>query len=103
MILGHLNPAINRWVLFCCPSLTESRRLRGFQTAVAAGNDPKREIAAGWHLTRTKIIYFLAVGWMVLGPAVVRAARVEQLRCEHEQNPIGIGNAHPRLSWKIIS
>ncbi len=29
--------------------------------------------------------------------------RVEELTCEHEQNPLGLGAATPRLSWKIQS
>ena len=29
--------------------------------------------------------------------------RVGELRCEHLENPIGIGLRLPRLSWKLVS
>lgn len=28
---------------------------------------------------------------------------VTDLRCEYQHNPIGIGEKHPRLSWKLVS
>ena len=31
------------------------------------------------------------------------SVRVEELRCEHLENPIGIGVRQPRLSWKLVS
>ncbi|MBN2805405.1 MAG: hypothetical protein JXR22_02005, partial [Prolixibacteraceae bacterium] len=28
---------------------------------------------------------------------------VHSLRCEYHENPVGIGEEHPRLSWKLLS
>src|SRR5262245_30011845 len=42
----------------------------------------------------------------LLTPAVANAVSLvtlHDLKCDHEQNPIGIGNQQPRLSWKIRS
>src|ERR1044071_5888816 len=38
-----------------------------------------------------------------LAASAASAPRVEQLSCEHFQNPLGLGTAAPRLSWKIRS
>jgi alpha-L-rhamnosidase len=35
--------------------------------------------------------------------AFAGAVQVAELRCEHLENPIGIGFRHPRLSWKLQS
>ncbi|MCW3804475.1 alpha-L-rhamnosidase [Plebeiibacterium marinum] len=35
--------------------------------------------------------------------SVMAKTRLSELVCEYLQNPIGIANQHPRLSWKIVS
>ncbi|HYG22447.1 MAG TPA: family 78 glycoside hydrolase catalytic domain [Verrucomicrobiae bacterium] len=46
-------------------------------------------------------------GWLcfflLLVSTLDAAVRLEQLRCEHAENPIGIGIREPRLSWKLRS
>lgn len=42
---------------------------------------------------------FCLVSFMLSGMAF--AAQPVQLRCEHLENPLGIDNPHPRLSWRI--
>jgi len=49
---------------------------------------------------------FWVACWLALPPATGLAqstVRVEQLRCEHLQNPMGIGVLEPRLSWQLVS
>ena len=58
------------------------------------------------HLHLSAILFLLASA--SFAPSTVKAeklspARVYALTCEHLQNPIGIGVAQPRLSWKIRS
>ena len=50
----------------------------------------------------TKCVLF---AFSLLLPLAAFAApvQVEQLTCEHLQNPIGIGSTQPRLSWKLRS
>jgi alpha-L-rhamnosidase len=45
-------------------------------------------------------ILCLALSGVLSSPAAVR---VEDLRCEHLDNPTGIGFRQPRLSWKLLS
>lgn len=40
---------------------------------------------------------------LTLASTFAQSVRVEQLRCEHLRNPIGIGAQQPRLSWKLVS
>ena len=35
--------------------------------------------------------------------ALAGSVKIGQLRCEHLENPIGIGMQQPRLSWKLQS
>jgi alpha-L-rhamnosidase len=50
-----------------------------------------------------KIILLSCSFMLSLSPTFAQSVRVEQLRCEHMQNPIGIGVQQPRLSWKLRS
>lgn len=51
------------------------------------------------------------MAFLLVGPIVVLACRSntpsemrgQQLRCEYLENPLGIDNAKPRLSWKLTS
>lgn len=51
---------------------------------------------------RTTALWLLC---LALSPIASLAAsvRVEALRCEHLDNPLGIGVRQPRLSWKLLS
>ncbi len=48
-----------------------------------------------------KVIRFLLV--LVLNGFLLRAAEVENLRCEYLSNPLGVDVSSPRLSWMIVS
>src|SRR5689334_10660182 len=51
--------------------------------------------------------FFCAIGvWLVLAVSVASAAPVlkaTELRTEYRSNPLGIGEAKPRLSWLLAS
>jgi alpha-L-rhamnosidase len=51
---------------------------------------------------RLVLAAFFMLGCNALA-ADVDPVRVSALRCEHLENPIGIGALQPRLSWKIVS
>jgi alpha-L-rhamnosidase len=38
-----------------------------------------------------------------LAAQTVSPVRLGALTCEHQQNPLGIGDTQPRLSWKLLS
>ena len=51
-------------------------------------------------------VCWLLVGFCLCAPLLaqnVSPVRLGALTCEHQQNPIGIGDAQPRLSWKLLS
>jgi alpha-L-rhamnosidase len=47
-------------------------------------------------------VYILSV-FLLLTGLFLRAAEVENLRCEYLANPLGVDKASPRLSWMIAS
>jgi alpha-L-rhamnosidase len=47
-------------------------------------------------------VYILSIFFLLAG-LFLRAADVENLRCEYMVNPLGVDKATPRLSWKIVS
>ncbi|WP_165555695.1 alpha-L-rhamnosidase [Kribbella pittospori] len=42
-------------------------------------------------------------GWLLTDPPTVEALTPYDLRCEHRADPLGIGTARPRLSWRLAS
>src|SRR4051812_44277366 len=48
-------------------------------------------------------LLLIFAGASVLRAQPVSPVHVDALTCEHEINPIGIGVAQPRLSWKLRS
>ncbi len=47
--------------------------------------------------------FWLALATWMTADISRAAVKVEQLRCDRLENPLGIDTAHPKLSWKIIS
>ncbi|WP_329480130.1 glycoside hydrolase family 78 protein [Kribbella sp. NBC_01484] len=45
----------------------------------------------------------MTTDWMLTDPPSVPALTPYDLRCEHRVNPLGIGTARPRLSWRLAS
>ena len=47
----------------------------------------------------------ILVSWFLVVTTATTVAALEpvQLRCEYVEVPRGIDNAHPRLSWKVVS
>ena len=50
-----------------------------------------------------RIVSLLAALCVIPSLRAESPVRVDALTCEHLTNPIGIGNLHPRLSWKLRS
>jgi alpha-L-rhamnosidase len=54
-----------------------------------------------------KLVRTIAAGLVCFALSIVAspaaALRVESLRCEHLENPMGLGVRQPRLSWKVVS
>lgn len=45
----------------------------------------------------------MTTGWLLTDPPAVAALTPYDLRCEHLVEPLGIGSAQPRLSWRLAS
>ncbi|TCN38312.1 alpha-L-rhamnosidase [Kribbella orskensis] len=45
----------------------------------------------------------MTTGWVLTDPPTVPALTPYDLRCEHLAEPLGIGSARPRLSWRLAS
>jgi alpha-L-rhamnosidase len=74
-----------------------------FHQHLALISIPARTASA--HLRRRGITATAVLVSIVLicGHATASAAGVEQLRCEYLQNPVGMDEVHPRLSWIMTS
>src|SRR3989442_8343258 len=52
---------------------------------------------------QTRVRWLAALSSLTLATAALAGLRVERLRCEHLENPLGIDAAQPRLSWILDS
>jgi len=54
------------------------------------------------HPARSLVTVMLLTGAVVVGGAE-GAIRAVRLRCEHLENPFGVGDRTPRLSWEAVA
>ncbi|MBD0404685.1 hypothetical protein [Flammeovirga sp. EKP202] len=52
--------------------------------------------------TISKLLLLFLFIMVVFATNAYTQVKVNELRCEYRENPLGIYNIHPRLSWKLI-